>query len=254
MARTMRDCALLLQAIAGYDPLDPCTVDEPVPDFSSSLNGSLQGVRIGVPREYFFDQPELDSELRAAVEAALQLMAQHGATVKDVRLPHASLSRTVQRVIMFGEAYAFHQTNLAKQAHRYGQHTRRQLLQGALYSAGDYVQAQRIRSVLKREALAAMADLDVLIMPTSVAVATVFEGYDPDTTRRAPTFMAMWNVTGQPAASICCGFSSQGLRMGMQIVGRPFDEATVLRVGDAYQQLTDWHTRTPEVAREVQTA
>jgi aspartyl-tRNA(Asn)/glutamyl-tRNA(Gln) amidotransferase subunit A len=127
-------------------------------------------------------------------------------------------------------------------------------LQGALYSAGDYVQAQRVRSVVKREALAAMADVDVLIMPTSVSVATVFEGYDPDTTRRLPTFMAMWNVTGQPAASICCGFSSQGLPIGMQIVGKPFDEATVLRVGDAYQQVTDFHTRTPELAREVQTA
>jgi aspartyl-tRNA(Asn)/glutamyl-tRNA(Gln) amidotransferase subunit A len=174
--------------------------------------------------------------------------------VKDVSLPHAALSRTAQRVIMLGEAYAFHQTNLAAQAYRYGQHTRRQLLQGALYSAGDYVQAQRVRSVVKREALAAMADLDVLIMPTSVSVATVFEGYDPDTTRRLPTFMAMWNVTGQPAASICCGFSSQGLPIGMQIVGKPFDEATVLRVGDAYQQVTDFHTRTPELAREVQTA
>jgi aspartyl-tRNA(Asn)/glutamyl-tRNA(Gln) amidotransferase subunit A len=254
MARTMRDCAVVLQAIAGYDPLDPSTVDVPVPDYAASLNGSLEGVRIGVPRQYFFDQPELDQEIRSAVEGAIDLMAKHGAVVKEVSLPHAHLSRTTQRVIMFAEAYAYHQTNLARQANRYGKHTRGQLLQGALYSGGDYVQAQRVRSVLKREALAAMADVDVLVVPSTVAVATVFEGYEPDSTRRAPTFMAVWNLTGQPAASLCCGFSQQALPIGMQLVGKPFDESTVLRVGDAYQQLTDWHTRLPDVAREAQPA
>jgi aspartyl-tRNA(Asn)/glutamyl-tRNA(Gln) amidotransferase subunit A len=181
-------------------------------------------------------------------------MAQRGAVVKDVSLPHAHLGRTTQRVIMFGEAYAYHQTNLARQADRYGKHTRGQLLQGALYSAADYVQAQRVRSMLKREALAVMAEVDVLAMPTMVGLATVFEGYEPDSTRRAPTFMALWNLTGQPAASLCCGFSHDGLPIGMQIVGKPFDESTVLRVGNAYQQHTDWHMRMPRVAREVQPA
>src|SRR5919202_493881 len=90
--------------------------------------------------------------------------------------------------------------------------------------------------------------------PTMLNVAPTFEGYDPDAMRRAPTFTAIWNLTGLPAASVCCGFSNAGLPIGMQIVGKPFDEAMVLRVGDAYQQLTDWHTRTPESTRQVQPA
>ena len=116
------------------------------------------------------------------------------------------------------------------------------------------MQAQRLRSIVKAEVLTAMADVDVLLTPTSLTVASAFDGYDPDGMRRLPSFMSIWNLTGQPAASVCCGFSSEGLPIGLQIVGKPFDEATVLRVGDAYQQLTDWHTRRPAAAREVQPA
>jgi aspartyl-tRNA(Asn)/glutamyl-tRNA(Gln) amidotransferase subunit A len=93
-----------------------------------------------------------------------------------------------------------------------------------------------------------MADLDVLVTPTSLVTAPAFEGYDPDSMTRMPSYMSIWNVTGQPALSVCCGFSSAGLPIGMQIVGRAFDEPMVLKVGDAYQQRTDWHTRTPAQA------
>jgi aspartyl-tRNA(Asn)/glutamyl-tRNA(Gln) amidotransferase subunit A len=111
-----------------------------------------------------------------------------------------------------------------------------------------------LRSIVKAEVLSAMAQLDVLIMPTSLAVAPTFEGYDPDSMRRMPSFTSIWNLTGQPAMSVSCGSSSEGLPIGLQIVGKPFDEATVLRVADAYQQLTDWHTHRPATAREVQPA
>jgi aspartyl-tRNA(Asn)/glutamyl-tRNA(Gln) amidotransferase subunit A len=121
-----------------------------------------------------------------------------------------------------------------------------------VYSAADYVQAQRVRSLLKREVMAAMDDLDVLVMPTAIGTAPTFEGYDPDALLKSPSFMAIWNLTGQPAASICCGFTAEsGLPIGMQVVGKPFADVSVLRVSDAYQQITDWHTRAPALALEV---
>jgi aspartyl-tRNA(Asn)/glutamyl-tRNA(Gln) amidotransferase subunit A len=254
MARTMRDCAVLLQVLAGFDPLDPCTARVAVPDYAADLDGSVRGLRIGLVREHFFDVPELDGEVRQAVLDGVDRLAAAGASVVDVTLPHAAIARTAQRAIMLGEAYAYHLPDLQSRPQLYGKYTRQQITQGALYSAADYVQAQRVRSVIKAEVLAGLSVADVLVMPTMLNVAPRFEGYDPDALRRAPTFMAIWNLTGLPAASVCCGFSNAGLPIGMQIVGKPFDEAMVLRVGDAYQQLTDWHTRTPEPARQVQPA
>jgi aspartyl-tRNA(Asn)/glutamyl-tRNA(Gln) amidotransferase subunit A len=254
MARTARDCALMLQVLAGHDPLDPCTVPQPVPDYVSGLSGSPGGIRIGVPREFFFDHPDLDVEVRDAVLRAVDRLAAAGARVRDVTVAHAAISRTAQRTIMLGEAYAYHLESLQQRPELYGKYTRRQIVEGALFTAADYVQAQRVRSVVKREVLETMADLDVLITPTTPEPAAMFEGTDPDTMRRAPSFMSMWNLTGQPAASVCCGFTQAGLPIGLQIIGKPFDEATVLQVGDAYQQLTDWHTRVPNGVREVQPA
>jgi aspartyl-tRNA(Asn)/glutamyl-tRNA(Gln) amidotransferase subunit A len=254
MARTMRDCALLLQPLAGADPLDPCTVSAPVPDYVSGLTGSLDGVRIGVPREFFFDHPQVEPEVGAAVSRGIEQMQAAGAIVRDVPLRYAAMARVAQRVIMLGEAYAYHLPDLRHRSHLYSKHTRRVLEEGALYSAADYVQAQLARSVIRQHVTQVMADVDVLITPTTWGVAPLCDGADPDATRHAPSFTAMWNLTGQPAASVCCGFTPGGLPIGLQIIGKPFDEATVLRVGDAYQHISDWHTRTPATVREVQTA
>jgi len=254
MARTIRDCALILQVIAGFDPLDPSSVEAPLLDLASELNGSPRGLRIGVPSTYFFEATELNAEVRQAVLDGIDRLVAAGAGRVDVDLPHASVAATAQRAVMFGEAYAYHQPDLQSRSELYGKYTRQQLQLGALYSAADYVQAQRVRSLFKEEALRALSQVDVLVVPTMLNVAPTFEGYDPDAMRRAPTFTGLWNLAGLPAASVCCGFSSVGLPIGMQIVGKPFDEATVMRVGDAYQQLTDWHLRTPTLAREVQPA
>jgi aspartyl-tRNA(Asn)/glutamyl-tRNA(Gln) amidotransferase subunit A len=254
MARTARDCAVLLQVLAGFDPLDPCSAREPVPDMLANLNGSLEGVRIGLNRAYFFDVPELNSEVRQAVLAAIDRLAAAGASVIDVPFAHAAIARDAQRVIMFSEAYAYHELDLQERSEKYGKYTRQQIQQGAFFAAADYIQAQRVRALVKAEAEQALAAVDVLITPTMLTVAPTFEGYDPDAMRRQPTFTGIWNLTGLPALSVCCGFSAAGLPIGMQIVGRAFDEPTVLKVGDAYQLLTDWHTRVPELAREGQLA
>jgi len=237
----------MLHTMAGFDARDACSASVDVPNFPAALDGSFAGVRIGVPREYFFSAPELNVEVANAVEDAIGEMERAGASVHDVALTHASIARNAQRVIMMGEAYAYHEPDLQSRPELYGRWTRLQMVSGALYSAADYVQAQRVRSLIKQEVVEAMRDLDVLVMPTAIGTAPTFEGYDPDALLKAPSFMAIWNLTGQPAASICCGFSEAGLPIGMQIVGKPYDDAMVLRVGDAYQRVSEWHIRTPHL-------
>ncbi len=251
MARTARDCALMLQVLAGYDPADPCTVEVPVPDMTAGLDGSLAGVRLGVPRDYFFTVPELEPEVKAAAEAAIAQMKQAGASVTEVRLPHADEARIAALLTMFSEAYAYHEPDLQQRPELYGKYTRQLLRLGALYTAADYVQAQRVRSLIKAEAQAALAEVDVLITPTMLTTAPTFAEYSLDALVSRPMFTPIWNLTGLPALSVCCGFSPAGLPIGMQIIGQPFAEPTVFKVGDAYQQLTDWHTRRPRLAGEV---
>jgi aspartyl-tRNA(Asn)/glutamyl-tRNA(Gln) amidotransferase subunit A len=269
MAWTAHDCAIMLQVLAGYDPADPCTVDVPVPDMTAGLTGSFEGVRIGIPRDYFFTVPQLDAEVKAAVLAAIDAMAAAGATVVDVSIPHAAEGRAAQFVTMLAEAYAYHEPDLQTKPELYGKYTRETIRRGAFFSSADYVQAQRVRALVKAEAAAALADVDVLITPTMISPAPAFVGWDPAVMLTNPSFTGIWNLTGFPALSIPCGFTSElgalsrpqtpttgapppippaGLPIGMQIVGRPFDEPTVLKVGDAYQQLTDWHTRRPAIS------
>jgi aspartyl-tRNA(Asn)/glutamyl-tRNA(Gln) amidotransferase subunit A len=219
----------------------------------AGLDGSLRGVRIGVPREYFFDAAELVDEVKAAVLSAVDVLAAAGATVVDVAIPHAAIARNAQRAIMFGEAFAYHESDLRTRPELYGAFTRQQLRQGALYSAADYVQAQRVRSLIKHEVAEVLSDVDVLITPSMLGLPPTFAGYDPSALMTLPNFMGIWNLTGHPALSVGCGFSSgePTLPMGMQIIGKPFDEPMVLKVGEAYQRLTHWHTRTPFVAMTV---
>jgi aspartyl-tRNA(Asn)/glutamyl-tRNA(Gln) amidotransferase subunit A len=245
MAHTARDCALLLQSLAGHDPADPCSADVPVPDYAAALTGSLAGVRIGLPRAYFFDAPGLDAEVRDAVLAAAEAMAKAGARIVEVAIPHAELGSLACTVTIRAESYGYHERDLRERPDLYGRHTRRVLQVGALFTGADFVQAQRVRSLVKAEVAAALAGADVLLVPTMPGVAASFRGYDPDGRLTAPSYTGFWNMTGSPALSVPGGFSSAGLPIGLQIVGRPFDEATVLAVGDAYQRLTDWHARRP---------
>jgi aspartyl-tRNA(Asn)/glutamyl-tRNA(Gln) amidotransferase subunit A len=254
MTRTVRDCALMLQAMAGYDPKDACSVDVLVPNMRAGLNGSLAGVKLGIPRDYFFDVPELDAEVKAAVLGAIDAMHAAGATVVDISIPHAPIARHAQRIIMFAEAYAYHEPDLQSRPELYGKYTRQSIRQGALFSAPDFVQAQRVRSLIKAETIQALSTVDVLITPTMLGVAPTFEGYDFEAFMKQPTFTGIWNLTGSPAMSVCCGFSSAGLPIGMQIVGKAFDEPTMFKVGDAYQRITDWHLALPAPVKEVQLA
>lgn len=251
MAHTVRDCALMLQVMAGYDPEDECSVDLPVRDMLAGLDGSLEGVKIGVPWRHFFDVSELNPEVKAAVLAAIDTMKAAGATAVEVEIPHADIGRHAQRVIMHSEAFAYHEQDLQTRPELYGKYTRQNIRQGAMYTAADFVHANRVRGLVKAEALVALEQVDVLITPTSVTTAPTYAGYSFERQNRQAGFTNLWNLTGMPAMSICCGFSSEKLPIGMQIIGKPFDEPTVFKVGDAYQALTEWHLALPEVAKEA---
>ncbi len=245
LARTAMDCALMLQAIAGYDSADPSSVDAAVPDMIAMCDGSLTGVRIGIPRDYFFDLANIDADIADAIAVALDNLASAGARVIDVGLPFAEQACAATKVILWSEAFACHEENLRTRSELYGKYTRRMLQLGALFTASDYVHAQRLRKMVTAAWEAVMEPVDVMIVPTTPSAPPKFDGYDPDAWIGSPNLVGMFNLTGLPAMSIPCGFSRLGLPIGMQIVGKRFGEPVIFKVGDAYQRITDWHTRNP---------
>jgi aspartyl-tRNA(Asn)/glutamyl-tRNA(Gln) amidotransferase subunit A len=244
MARTVEDCALMLQAMAGHDPADPASSREPVGDYVSSLREGIQGLRVGVPRAYFFEGA--DPEVAAAFETAMRTLERLGATVREVEIPSIQTAYAFM-VILLAEAWAYHERDLRERPELYGDVLRERFQAGGLFTAGEYVQAQRLRSRLRADMHEVLRSVDLLATPTMVAPATSFARvFDPDF-GFPKSNMSPFNATGLPALAVPCGFSSSGLPLSLQIAGRAFDEATVLRAGHAYEQATDWHTRRPPV-------
>jgi aspartyl-tRNA(Asn)/glutamyl-tRNA(Gln) amidotransferase subunit A len=247
LARTVHDCALILQAIAGCDPGDPNTVNTAVPDMTAGLPALLDNVRLGLPHDYFFTAPELNPEVKAAVLTAVDEMAAAGAKILDLHLPHLAEAYAAWWTITFAEAYAYHEPDLRRRPELYGPATRQSILTGSLLTAADYLQAQRLRSLVQIECAAALAEVDAVIVPCTISTAPLAEDWDHFTT---PSFTSLWSLLGYPALGLGCGFSSEGLPIGMQIVGKPFAESKLLAVGNAYQQITAWHNQRPQVAQE----
>ena len=244
MARTVEDCAYLLQAMAGHDAADPASSHAPVDDYLAALGGDVRGVRIGVPRNYFFEG--VDPEIERAFEAALGTLRGLGAEVRDVQIPSLAGTHSFL-LIMIAEAFAYHERDLREHPELYGDVLRERLLAGALVTASEYTQAQRIRARICAETAAVLRGVDVLATPTTPKPATPFAlATDPEFGFPRSN-MPPFNITGMPALALPCGFSSSGLPLSLQLAGRPFEEATVLRVGHAYEQATPWHTRRPQV-------
>jgi aspartyl-tRNA(Asn)/glutamyl-tRNA(Gln) amidotransferase subunit A len=240
MARTVEDVALMLAAIAGYDPKDPASARAPADDYTTPLTMGVRGLRVGVLRSYYEERSK--PYVVAAVDAALGVLEELGATVSDVTIPHIELAK-VSSAIMLPEAFAYHAPDLLETPEKYPPFLRNRLRSGALYLAHEYVNAQRARQILKQEFAEALRQLDVLVTPTRGDTAMTFpEAYEDYS--RGPSYTTIYNLSGLPAISIPCGFH-EGLPMGLQIAGRPFDEATVLRVAHAYEQATGWYLRHP---------
>ena len=244
MARTVQDCAYLLQGFAGHDPADPASSRAPVHDYLAPLARDVHGLKIGVPRNYFFDG--VDPEVGRAFEDALGTLRKLGAEVRDVQIPSMAGAPSFLLILM-AEAYAYHERDLREHPELYGEVLRERILAGALVTASEYMQAQRIRSEICRETAEVMKSVDVLATPTAVKPATPFaQAQNPDFSFPRSN-MPPFNLTGSPTLALPCGFSSSGLPLSFQLSGRAFEEGTVLRVGHAYEQATAWHTRRPPV-------
>jgi aspartyl-tRNA(Asn)/glutamyl-tRNA(Gln) amidotransferase subunit A len=253
MARTVEDCALMLRAMAGYDPADPTTSVLPVPDYAAALGGDVKGLRVGVLRAHFADVAA--PEVRDAVLAAARALEQAGAVVDEVSLAQIEHVAAASFAIVATEALAYHAEWMRTRPGDYQPDVRERLTMGALVSGVQYVRAQQVRQLVRQEVDAALAKRDVLLAPATPIPApvlgekTVELGDGPSDVRSALIRLTRpFNFSGHPCCSVPCGFTAGGLPIGMQFVGRPFDEATVMRAGDAYQRLTDWHLRRPVLA------
>ncbi|MBV9580033.1 MAG: amidase [Chloroflexi bacterium] len=249
MARSARDCAVMLQVIAGYDRSDPTCRNVPVPDYLAALSGSLEGTKIAVEREHHTRVDGVLPESVDAFETAMGAIEDAGARTIEVVIPHYAEITFAGRVLSRSEAAAYHMLDLRMRWSDYGVHTRDAVAQGALYSASDVVQAQRVRQYGKKLIAELLRPFDVLVTLSRGSGAPAVEGLTMESYSKKPSFTSIWNAMGLPALCIPMGFTDDGLPLSLQIVGKPFDEATVLRVGDAFQQLTDWHLKVPAIAR-----
>ena len=248
MAWTVQDCALLLQAMAGYDPLDPASANRPVANFTADLDKGARGLRIGVVRHFHeVDHPASPATLKG-IEDALTLFRSQGAEIRDVTVSPMMDYNAPGWLILTTEAYAVHEPWLKERFNDYGELLRDRLAFGALIPASSYVQALRRRRALCLEMRDVMADLDILITASAPAEAPRINEVPKWGMFEKPGFTMPFNVTGLPALSVCTGYGDGGLPVSMQIVGKPFAEATVFRVGHTYETATTWRNKRPAMS------
>jgi aspartyl-tRNA(Asn)/glutamyl-tRNA(Gln) amidotransferase subunit A len=245
MTRTVEDTALLLQALAGFDPADPASARVEIPDYRAGSAAGVAGLRIGAPLSYVEAAPDLDPETLAAYRQALTAFEHLGARVETVELPDVEHSTVVGWVLTVAEAFAFHEPEIQARPELFGRNFYSRVLQGALVSGADYVQAQRGRNVVCASIASVMEKVDLLALPSSAQPAWSFLDEAGRPNWKRTSFTRLFNVTGQPALSLPCGFNAAGLPIGLQLAGRPFEEATVLAAARSYEQAHDWHRRRP---------
>jgi aspartyl-tRNA(Asn)/glutamyl-tRNA(Gln) amidotransferase subunit A len=244
MARGVRDAALLLQAIAGYDPEDPYSVDMPVEDAIGGLADGVRGWRVALAVDDFFRRA--DDEVLAAVNEAAKVLAASGAQVSEVEVPDGHAAALANGLMTTSDAAAFHRERLETQPEGFGADVLQRLQTGAGFSSTEYILARRTQSTMRHQFERFFTDYDVLLTPTTPIPAPLLEGPDAvEQARKLTRFTAPFNLTGLPALSLPCGFTRTGLPIGLQIIGPAWTEALVLRAGCAYETATDWHLRSP---------
>ncbi len=254
ISRTVADCAIMLAAIAGYDPKDPYTWDVPVPDYLAAMTGDIRDLKVGVIQERV-NTNAVDPDIRDGVVKAISVLGELGAHLEDVSIPLIADSAAISAAVTAVDAVNVHQNGIRDHLDQYDHNIQIRLLTGSIMPAQAHQKAVRLREMLRRQIIEALEKVDVLVMPTSSIPASllptraginskeeVLEGFAG---RRG--FTAPFNLASLPALSVGCGFTPENLPIGLQIAGKPFDESTVFRVAHAYQQATEWHTRRPPI-------
>jgi aspartyl-tRNA(Asn)/glutamyl-tRNA(Gln) amidotransferase subunit A len=253
LAQSAEDCALLMGLMAGADPQDPTAANLPVPDYIAATKGSLKGIRIGVPTAFYVD--DLDSEVARVLDETVATLKREGAEIVKVELPDQRQLSSASQLVLAVEAAAFHKRWMIERLEDYGAQTRMRLENGLAVPGVTYLEALRWRGPALSAHNAAVAGVDAVIAPVSpIPAPTIAEsdvGGGPGAEaviQRLTRFTRPVNYLGVPSLSIPSGFSRSGLPVGMQLIGRSFDEATLLRIGAAFQRATDFHARVPNLA------
>ena len=238
LARTVEDAALALQVMAGHDPLDAASADQTVPDYLSQLDLGVRGLRIGVPRHFFAHQPSLTSDVLGGIDATIAVLREAGAAVEDIELPEQKLFAACARVIMTSEMYTLHQAELRTRIVEFDRMTLNRFVLGATVGAADYINALRLRRILTTAVDVALEKYDVLLSAIALSTAPPF---DPPPNPSAWAIQgSMFNVTGHPAISVPVGLGSDRMPLAVQVVGRAFEEPTLLQVARAIEYLSGW--------------
>lgn len=257
IAQSARDCARLLRVVAGADVLDGSAADVKVLDYEAQLSGSVRGLRIAVPRRYYYDP--VTPDVRVALGESLRILRELGTVVVETEVPDMDLINAMTQVVVTCEAASIHRRWLIERPLDYADQVRGRIEPGLYYPATRYIEALSLRVRLTEEFLATvLGDCDVICIPTvPVSVPTIdatTAGTSSDVATAIGTITHCTrgiNYLGLPALSVPAGFSSSGMPIAIQLVGKPFDEATILRAGDAFQRATDWHRRIPRTALDA---
>jgi aspartyl-tRNA(Asn)/glutamyl-tRNA(Gln) amidotransferase subunit A len=248
LAWTVEDCAILLDALAGHDPADPSSAARPKPDLLGGLGGGVKGLRIGVIRHFHETDCPVSPGMAAGVAHAVETLRDLGAEITEVTLPPLADFNAAGWLILAAEAFAVHEPWLRAKYRDYGEILRERLALAATISAADYLQAQRRRRELCAAVAQVMAGCDLLLTAAQPGEAPLITQMGKWTSFEVPNFTIPFNLTGQPALTVCAGYGAGGLPVGVQLVGRPFEDATVLRAGHAYETASSWRARRPALA------
>ncbi len=245
MTWTVEDCAIMLGAVAGHDPRDPASADVAIPDYRAALTGDIRGLRIGVVRHFWEEDLPANAEVRAAMDASLDVLSGLGAVCENVRLSPMQDYYDVKVVIAESELFSVHRKALCERPGDFGMDFLARALPACLFSGADYVEAQRRRRLQLDAMTPIYENHDVLVTAGPYGPAPRLDAHSTIGFWQKPSIATPFDVTGGPALSLCNGFSESGLPLAMQVIGRPFDEITVLRVADAYEKATPWRQRRP---------
>src|SRR5947208_16355424 len=248
MAWTAEDCALMLQALAGHDPRDPASADRPVPNYTAALGSGIKGLKVGVIHHFHEVDYKISPGTQRGIDGTISALRELGAEIREVQLSPLQDWQACGSLISMTDRAAAYEEWARPRLADFGERVQRRLQLGALVSGVDYVQAVRRRRELRAELKAAMAGLDVVLTAAAQGEAPKIDAIPKWDTFAAPSFTMPFNVAGYPAITVCAGFGAGGLPVAIQLVGKPFAEATVFRVADAFEKATPFREARPNLA------